>query len=893
MNTVKNTSVDLIFSLVDEQQQAKSFSVTTATCKLAKQQGGEKIVCLVNRDQDGACVEVVSGQVKLNGQLVTAGRLSEGDQLELGDSTYEVTQLGFWFANQANPLSSAEQDAYQKRIQELEAQLNKQNQTVENMHSEFDRMSGQLSTLMQMIKNDANKSDTTGDATSTASNTSLDIEKIIADATGSLDEPADTHSGNEYSDSPNPAASNDHEQIDDQPTGNANALPTHSGLETEPVIHDEFVNEAEANGSRPDEPQSNLTEAETGPASTAAIDLENYFSEAIPQQEPVREQEAAGDEVAMGRDEDPVDATESSQLDLLNRLQALTNPALDDAVEVTVAEEDNLVAFESENLKADECDQNLSLDSLPQDSTLEIHPGEQSQEEPESEPASEPKDQLGALLASLEKSSGAKEEPDTQQADLAVMEESSTESTDEAVATNVNVDSVEDQAIEDTDASSDLERLFSTLREKDRLTANEDPTNETDVPQQNAPVDSLSKFNGPLVDEAPNESGLNQETPVQPAFENESQTTVGDENSLELNSLELNSPSETTGESGESSADVETQSSERNLLDQLRSLQREQAAIVEEEDQAVTEGMTNEVNDLPTFDEPGSPLSGLADSILADTQESIAPPMNEDQTTLPTEPPSTESAEGNEPPEQESVADVLARMNYTPELENEQTEPALPAPVQTPAIDPVAEPVSVEPTSTSPDEGGEDVQDYMNSLLQRLKGDTPGEELSTVAVPTQETPPPVSVSESEAEPVEDVVPLNPEEFVPKRVAPELNTDLAAMRELANASTRSAVKTSEMKKKQDFGNTLLLAAGAAISGAVATTFLSTTPGDTFYWLSVALYATTCVCSGLYGKSLVFNESKMGGDSNFQNSTASFKLFFNELAKKLSRSPEVED
>lgn len=218
------------------------------------------------------------------------------------------------------------------------------------------------------------------------------------------------------------------------------------------------------------------------------------------------------------------------------------------------------------------------------------------------------------------------------------------------------------------------------------------------------------------------------------------------------------------------------------------------------------------------------------------------------------------------PQQQESVAELLARMQATPAMDEEaESGQADMLPVETPVSSPVSEP---EAAPAAEAKGGSDVQDYMQSLLSRLNGGAAAAPESSIVQAAPETKatestvePTVSAEVVEEAPAEPK--LNPEDFKPKRVAPENSSNLAAMRELANQSSRNAVQRSERNKKKQEAHALLLAAGGAIAGAFVCTFLSSSPGDLYYILSVLLYLATAVCSGLYAKNNLLPSLGLGG------------------------------
>ncbi|MEM9411691.1 MAG: hypothetical protein AAGA30_11290 [Planctomycetota bacterium] len=218
-----------------------------------------------------------------------------------------------------------------------------------------------------------------------------------------------------------------------------------------------------------------------------------------------------------------------------------------------------------------------------------------------------------------------------------------------------------------------------------------------------------------------------------------------------------------------------------------------------------------------------------------------------------------------EAPQQESVAELLARMNLSP---NDGDSPSAAEAVnvveaEVVEAEPTTQATNDEPTSKKEVSTGndEDVADYMSSLLQRLN-QSPGDEVAEPEVVAEPEPEP-------APPVEPVRKLNPEEFVPKRVAPELNSNLAAMRELANATSRNAVHHSEVKKRKEGATSLLLGAIASMIGAIVTSILSAKAFDVFYCLSIGLFLTTAFCSGIFARANLFSGSAApaGGNPSF--------------------------
>ena len=170
---------------------------------------------------------------------------------------------------------------------------------------------------------------------------------------------------------------------------------------------------------------------------------------------------------------------------------------------------------------------------------------------------------------------------------------------------------------------------------------------------------------------------------------------------------------------------------------------------------------------------------------------------------------------------------IESAMESTP-IEDATEPPSIgeiPTPEDQVAAEQVAEPeqqVAPEPEAEEEDS----IEAYMNRLLNRVQG-TP----SSDASPTQSTP---LVESDEAEektydtnkattdvgatmpPIEPDAPL-----VPRSQAPERNSDLSAMRELANSSARSAVARSVRIQARDTQMKAMMKFGqAAIAGGCA-------------------------------------------------------------------------
>lgn len=209
------------------------------------------------------------------------------------------------------------------------------------------------------------------------------------------------------------------------------------------------------------------------------------------------------------------------------------------------------------------------------------------------------------------------------------------------------------------------------------------------------------------------------------------------------------------------------------------------------------------------------------------------------------------------PREPESVAEVLARMKASGQLEsdlelnsepNDSTDPdsapseelstAAAAPLSANA--PVNEPNVVSgQTDAGGGEAEEDVQSYMSQLLTRLNGGSAPDADSGVGKSAKSS---VQVEQAvpQPEPVEtNQSMLEPDEFVPSQVAPEKNANLAAMRELALETTRSAVSSSIERRRKAKIMISFSASLASFSAAGFTGMLSSRFGDNASLTAVAL------------------------------------------------------
>jgi hypothetical protein len=166
--------------------------------------------------------------------------------------------------------------------------------------------------------------------------------------------------------------------------------------------------------------------------------------------------------------------------------------------------------------------------------------------------------------------------------------------------------------------------------------------------------------------------------------------------------------------------------------------------------------------------------------------------------------------ENSGPPPTSRAADVLAKLGYAPDWSEEAETPpgaapaeeAAPAESSFTALTPTPAPAESEP------EAEDSIEDYMAMLLQRVRGDGRGTSGKPAAPRVSPRPAPapapskkpaakkpaaagVTIVLGEAE-ASDGPKITAEEFIPRSLAPERIDRLAAMREVANVSARSAI-----------------------------------------------------------------------------------------------------
>ena len=133
----------------------------------------------------------------------------------------------------------------------------------------------------------------------------------------------------------------------------------------------------------------------------------------------------------------------------------------------------------------------------------------------------------------------------------------------------------------------------------------------------------------------------------------------------------------------------------------------------------------------------------------------------------------------------------------------------------------VADSASADSEYDDSNDDDDTIEAYMNRLLQHVRGDA--QDTSNENDPSED---PDEMQEEDLEPLDPNAPL-----VPKSLAPERDTDLNAMRELANTSARVAIKRSARLQARNIQLKgmlrLVYALGAVACGAVCFAFLTGT------------------------------------------------------------------
>ncbi len=183
------------------------------------------------------------------------------------------------------------------------------------------------------------------------------------------------------------------------------------------------------------------------------------------------------------------------------------------------------------------------------------------------------------------------------------------------------------------------------------------------------------------------------------------------------------------------------------------------------------------------------------------------------------------------------------------------------------------EPAQVDPPVSEPAPNDDSIEAYMNRLLQRCQGESSedGDPTESVSISTTSEPSVLTSVETEvhAEPYEETEEeaVDPEApLVPRSQAPEKNSDLSAMRKLANESARSAISRSVRMQTRDTqirgAVNVGCAAGALLCGIACYFFI---PGN-IRWLAVAMTVIVAAISLKEGLSMFAQAKKRLASNN---------------------------
>ncbi len=251
--------------------------------------------------------------------------------------------------------------------------------------------------------------------------------------------------------------------------------------------------------------------------------------------------------------------------------------------------------------------------------------------------------------------------------------------------------------------------------------------------------------------------------------------------------------------------------------DRIESMGSTQIEIAESPIQeTVAEPITETVQELVT--EPVQELvADPVQELVADpVQETIAePPVQEFEMALEAESQTDLAAPAQQEEESsdrqnETVADVLERMKAEGQWggipEEDEVEPVIAEAV----VEPEAQNVTAAEPRNEEDSDEADVEDYMSQLLSRMRGGAPSQPVAKQEKKTEPKPAP-----AQPKPQTPAKLLKPEEFVPRQKAAKIES-LGAMRELANSTARSAVKSSEASRRKALAYVQLGIAVAALA-----------------------------------------------------------------------------
>ena len=218
--------------------------------------------------------------------------------------------------------------------------------------------------------------------------------------------------------------------------------------------------------------------------------------------------------------------------------------------------------------------------------------------------------------------------------------------------------------------------------------------------------------------------------------------------------------------------------------------------------------------------------------------------------------------------ENESVAEVLARMQQAGQLEqslsfeSEENETSGQTADESNTTSPAGsnQPASQDSPSFKSGEGdGDSVQDYMSQLFERLRGgESEPIEPATSPAESKKTPdflqPQPAAAANSTPAVEDTMdvlnpkdPLKLSEYKPSQAAPEKTATLKALRQVANQSIHNAIQKSQNKRKLNNSFLYLGGTGIAFCLCVLLFVMSQSWFDLCFILGV-ISAIACAASG---------------------------------------------
>ena len=238
---------------------------------------------------------------------------------------------------------------------------------------------------------------------------------------------------------------------------------------------------------------------------------------------------------------------------------------------------------------------------------------------------------------------------------------------------------------------------------------------------------------------------------------------------------------------------------------------------------------------MPTAAEPAAPELGdselgdseLGDSELADSEAGSIEVGGLTEDEPATEPPVKQEPRitaadliPNEQPESGSPASFIEK--YADMLPPDETADA-PEPVLGGGL-PMHEPTSPPQPAAAGSEDGEDdsIDDYMASLMQRIRGESAAEAAPSASARVDNAKPAAPVESPASAPVRDETPLQNLDSLRSGPAPERSRDMSALRDLANQSARNAigVAATRQNKEKALANVVISGLAMACGGYLA-------------------------------------------------------------------------